>query len=105
MTARRRCPPPWASTFPAAMGGPPHVRRFVVAVVDEGILSLTRFKSPDPLKELFAKRALGVETYETIGWTLLVPPGGNSRSTGGDEGGAGGAGCQASPARRYTIEP
>ncbi|WP_224369885.1 alpha-2-macroglobulin family protein [Hyalangium versicolor] len=61
-----------------------------VAVVDEGILSLTRFKSPDPIKELFAKRALGVETYETIGWTLLVPPGGNSRSTGGDEGGAGG---------------
>ncbi|MFL5350621.1 MAG: alpha-2-macroglobulin family protein [Hyalangium sp.] len=61
-----------------------------VAVVDEGILSLTRFKSPDPLKELFAKRALGVETYETIGWTLLVPPGGNSRSTGGDEGSAGG---------------
>jgi alpha-2-macroglobulin len=61
-----------------------------VAVVDEGILSLTRFKTPDPLKELFAKRALGVETFETIGWTLLVPPGGNSRSTGGDEGGAGG---------------
>ncbi|WP_044180559.1 alpha-2-macroglobulin family protein [Hyalangium minutum] len=61
-----------------------------VAVVDEGILSLTRFKTPDPLKELFAKRALGVETYETIGWTLLVPPGGNSRSTGGDESGAGG---------------
>jgi uncharacterized protein YfaS (alpha-2-macroglobulin family) len=61
-----------------------------VAVVDEGILSLTRFQSPDPLKELFSKRALGVETYETIGWTLLVPPGGNSRSTGGDEGGAAG---------------
>ncbi|WP_224247755.1 Ig-like domain-containing alpha-2-macroglobulin family protein [Hyalangium gracile] len=61
-----------------------------VAVVDEGILSLTRFKSPDPLKELFAKRALGVETFETIGWTLLVPPGGNSRSTGGDEEGAAG---------------
>jgi uncharacterized protein YfaS (alpha-2-macroglobulin family) len=61
-----------------------------VAVVDEGILSLTRFQSPDPLSELFAKRALGVETYETIGWTLLVPPGGNSRSTGGDEGGAAG---------------
>jgi uncharacterized protein YfaS (alpha-2-macroglobulin family) len=61
-----------------------------VAVVDEGILSLTRFKSPDPLKELFAKRALGVETFETIGWTLLVPPGGNSRSTGGDESGAAG---------------
>jgi alpha-2-macroglobulin len=61
-----------------------------VAVVDEGVLSLTRFQSPDPLKQLFAKRALGVETFETIGWTLLVPPGGNSRSTGGDEGGAAG---------------
>ncbi|MBN1208467.1 MAG: hypothetical protein JXB05_26640 [Myxococcaceae bacterium] len=61
-----------------------------VAVVDEGILSLTRFQSPDPLKELFAKRALGVETFETIGWTLLVPPGGNSRTTGGDEEGAAG---------------
>ncbi|MDC0714676.1 MG2 domain-containing protein [Stigmatella sp. ncwal1] len=67
-----------------AMEGPTYA---TVAVVDEGILSLTRFQSPDPIKELFAKRALGVETYETIGWTLLVPPAGNSRSTGGDEGG------------------
>ncbi|SEU09633.1 Ig-like domain-containing alpha-2-macroglobulin family protein [Stigmatella erecta] len=67
-----------------AMEGPTYA---TVAVVDEGILSLTRFQSPDPLKELIAKRALGVETYETIGWTLLVPPAGNSRSTGGDEGG------------------
>lgn len=61
-----------------------------VAVVDEGILSLTRFQSPDPLKEIFTRRALGVQTYETVGWALLVPPGGNSSSTGGDEGGAGG---------------
>ncbi|WP_426750619.1 MG2 domain-containing protein [Myxococcus sp. Y35] len=59
-----------------------------VAVVDEGILSLTRFQSPDPQKQLFTKRALGVETYETLGWTLLVPPGGASRSTGGDSEGS-----------------
>ncbi|QRO00373.1 hypothetical protein JRI60_15740 [Archangium violaceum] len=58
-----------------------------VAVVDEGILSLTRFQSPDPLQTLFTKRALGVQTYETLGWTLLIPPAGASRSTGGDEGG------------------
>jgi len=43
-----------------------------VAVVDEGILSLTGFASPDPLAQLFAKRALGVETYETIGWTCCT---------------------------------
>ncbi|TSC32632.1 alpha-2-macroglobulin [Corallococcus sp. Z5C101001] len=59
-----------------------------VAVVDEGILSLTRFQSPDPLREIFTRRALGVQTYETVGWALLVPPGGNSSSTGGDEGGS-----------------
>jgi hypothetical protein len=63
-----------------------------VAVVDEGILSLTRFQSPDPLQTLFTKRALGVQTYETLGWTLLIPPAGASRSTGGDEGGEGAAG-------------
>jgi hypothetical protein len=56
-----------------------------VAVVDEGVLSLTRFPSPDPLMELMTRRALAVETYETLGWTLLARPAGNSRSTGGDE--------------------
>ena len=56
-----------------------------VAVVDEGILSLTDFPTPDPLAQLFAKRALGVETYETIGWTMLHQPAGASSKTGGGE--------------------
>ncbi|ATB46774.1 alpha-2-macroglobulin family protein [Corallococcus macrosporus] len=72
-----------------------------VAVVDEGILSLTRFQSPDPQKQLFAKRALGVETYETLGWTLLVPPGGASRSTGGD--GDGGAEGRVQPVKPVAL--
>jgi alpha-2-macroglobulin len=55
-----------------------------VAAVDEGILSLTDFETPDPFDDIFAQRALGVDTYETVGWTLLVPPGGAGRSTGGD---------------------
>ncbi len=58
-----------------------------VAVVDEGILSLTSFPTPDPLAQLFAKRALGVETYETIGWTMLHQPAGASSKTGGGDGG------------------
>jgi uncharacterized repeat protein (TIGR01451 family) len=66
-----------------------------VAVVDEGILSLTSFATPDPLAQLFAKRALGVETYETIGWTMLHQPAGASSKTGGgdmgEEGGGEGA--------------
>ncbi|MEP6863149.1 MAG: MG2 domain-containing protein, partial [Deltaproteobacteria bacterium] len=58
-----------------------------VAVVDEGVLSLTSFKTPDPLTVLFAKRALGVETFETIGWTMLHNPAGASSKTGGGDGG------------------
>ncbi|MCP3956726.1 MAG: hypothetical protein GY719_02620 [bacterium] len=55
-----------------------------VAAVDEGVLSLTRFQSPDPFRDIFARRALGVETFETVGWTLLVPPVVSSDTAGGD---------------------
>ena len=69
-----------------------------MSVVDEGILSLTNFQTPDPLAQLFAKRALGVETYETLGWTMLHQPAGASSKTGGgdyeeDEEGGGGERC------------
>ncbi len=57
-----------------------------VAAVDEGILQLTDFKSPDPLRVMFKKRGLGVRTFETVGWTLLMPPFSGSDSTGGGEG-------------------
>jgi len=57
-----------------------------VAAVDEGILSLTHFPSPDPFPAIFTRRALGVETFETVGWTLLVPPGTPTAATGGGEG-------------------
>ncbi len=56
-----------------------------VAVVDQGILSLTGFESPDPFAAIFARRALGVETFETVGWSLLVPPAGPSAVEGGDQ--------------------
>ena len=55
-----------------------------IAAVDEGVLSLTGFKDPNPLAKIFTQRALGVSTYETIGWTLLSEPSGPSSSTGGD---------------------
>lgn len=57
-----------------------------VAAVDEGVLSLTQFKSPDPAQAIFSRRALGVETFETVGWTLLLPPVGPSSTEGGDAG-------------------
>jgi alpha-2-macroglobulin len=56
-----------------------------VAVVDEGVLSLTRFSSPDPLQGLFARRALGVDTFETVGWALRLPAGGTGSAPGGGD--------------------
>ncbi len=58
-----------------------------IAAVDEGILSLTGYPDPDPEPTIFARRALGVSSYETVGWTLLSQPGGAGRRSGGDSGG------------------
>jgi hypothetical protein len=59
-----------------------------VAAVDEGVLSLTNFSSPDPLALIFNRRALGVETFETIGWTVVVPPADPASAAGGDGSGS-----------------
>lgn len=46
--------------------------RVTIAAVDEGILNLTRFESPDPVKWYFGKRALGVDYRDDYG-RLLDP--------------------------------
>ncbi len=46
--------------------------RVTVAAVDQGILNLTRFESPDPVKWYFGKRALGVDYRDDYG-RLLDP--------------------------------
>ncbi len=37
---------------------------YTLAVVDEGVLDLTRFKTPDPWKHFYAREALGVRTWD-----------------------------------------
>ncbi len=37
---------------------------YTLAVVDEGLLDLTRFKTPDPWNHFYAREALGVNTYD-----------------------------------------
>jgi uncharacterized protein YfaS (alpha-2-macroglobulin family) len=37
---------------------------YVVAIVDEGLLSLTRFKTPNPWNSFYATEALGVRTWD-----------------------------------------
>ena len=68
-----------------------------VAAVDEGILSLTNFKTPDPSAQLFARQRLGVGTFETIGWNISLPAGDIGRSTGG--------GGPTSPGRIQMVKP
>ncbi|WP_243312266.1 alpha-2-macroglobulin family protein [Fundidesulfovibrio agrisoli] len=42
-----------------------------LAAVDEGILQLIAQKTPDPWGELYAKRSLGVTSFDT--WMMLLP--------------------------------
>jgi len=37
---------------------------YTIAVVDEGLLDLTRFKTPDPWSYFYAREALGVKTWD-----------------------------------------
>lgn len=37
---------------------------YTLAIVDEGLLDLTRFKTPDPWHHFYAKEALGVRTWD-----------------------------------------
>lgn len=37
---------------------------YTLAVVDEGLLDITRFKTPNPWNKFFAKEALGVKTWD-----------------------------------------
>lgn len=37
---------------------------YTIAIVDEGLLSLTTFRTPDPFKAFYAREALGVKTWD-----------------------------------------
>ncbi|MCK4663202.1 MAG: hypothetical protein KAT68_10075 [Bacteroidales bacterium] len=43
---------------------------YIIAIVDEGLLDLTRFKTPDPWKKFNAKEALGVKTWDIYDYVI-----------------------------------
>ncbi len=43
---------------------------YTLAMVDEGLLDLTRFKTPDPWNHFYAKEALGVKTWDIYDWVI-----------------------------------
>lgn len=60
---------------------------YTVAIVDEGILDLTSFKTPDPWPSFFQKEALGVKTWDMYRYVLGAYGGELERmfAIGGDE--------------------
>jgi len=62
---------------------------YTIAVVDEGLLDLTRFKTPDPWNQFYGKQALGVKTWDIYDYVLDGYGGALDRyiSVGGDAAG------------------
>ena len=82
--------------------GPREGVYMTLAAVDEGILQLTKFKSPDPVAYYFGKKALGVDIYDDYG-RLLDPNMGLPAEvrTGGDQ--LGGEGLSVVPTKTVAL--
>ena len=64
---------------------------YTIAIVDEGLLEITNYKTPNPHETFYAKEALGVKTWDLFDYVIGAYGGGLERilSIGGD--GTGGA--------------
>lgn len=83
-------------------GGPREPVFVTLAAVDEGILQLTKFQSPDAPAHYFGKKALGVSLYDDYG-RLLDPNLGlpSEVRTGGDQ--LGGEGLSVVPTKTVAL--
>jgi hypothetical protein len=61
---------------------------YTLAVVDEGLLSLTRFKTPNPWNAFYAKEALGIRNWDMYKYVMSAQTGKMTAlyAIGGDEG-------------------
>ncbi|GAA4313152.1 MG2 domain-containing protein [Mucilaginibacter gynuensis] len=59
---------------------------YTIAIVDEGLLDITGFKTPDPHEAFYAREALGVKTWDLFDYVIGAFGGGLERilSIGGD---------------------
>jgi uncharacterized protein YfaS (alpha-2-macroglobulin family) len=64
---------------------------YCIAIVDEGLLDLTRFKTPDPHAAFYAREALGVKSWDLFDYVIGAWGGDLERilTIGGDEGDGG----------------
>jgi uncharacterized protein YfaS (alpha-2-macroglobulin family) len=77
--------------------------RIAIFAVDEGILQVAAYRTPDPLAHFFRKRALGVQTRQIL--DLILPEFRESMlsAPGGDEGSSGGR--YLNPFQRKAAKP
>lgn len=85
MPAQLRPEEPFKLTVSEATGQP---MTYTIAIVDEGLLDLTRFKTPDPHPHFYAREALGVKTWDMFDEVMGAFAMQMNRilSVGGDEG-------------------
>jgi len=59
---------------------------YTIAIVDEGLLDITNYKTPDPHETFYAREALGVKTWDLFDYVIGAFGGGLERilSIGGD---------------------
>ena len=75
--------------------------RVSLAVVDQGILNLTKFQTPDPINWYFGKRALGVDYNDDYGRLLDPNLGAPAQVFGADQ--IGGEGLTTTPIRTVAL--
>ncbi|TNE80378.1 MAG: alpha-2-macroglobulin family protein [Bacteroidetes bacterium] len=73
-----------------------------IAAVDEGILQLKNFKTPDAHAFFYQKRALQVSSYDI--YAFLFPELGSQKSSGGDEAAAAGGEKRANPLANKRVK-
>ena len=79
-----------------------HPGKIIIFAVDQGILQVTNYKTPDPLAYFFRKCALGVETSQIV--DLIIPEFSLLRSLSAF-GGDGGEVQKLNPFKRVTEKP
>ncbi len=73
-----------------------------IAAVDEGILQMKNFKTPDAHSFFYQKRALQVSSYDI--YAFLFPELGSKKSSGGDEDSGPGGGKRANPLANKRVK-
>ncbi|MFH1790732.1 MAG: MG2 domain-containing protein, partial [Candidatus Omnitrophota bacterium] len=80
-------------------GGNPRQAELSLALVDEGVLSLTNFKTPDPFEFFYGKRGNSIVTSDI--YSLLIPEFGNKQA--GADSSPSGDQAPYDPKKRLTL--